>query len=347
MILAILLGLFISHSLSAPIVKLRNVVVEIGKGKLDARVKIESKDEIGFLANSFNEMAQKLSASIEKEKELAAATAAADVEHKRALELDRAYKKLKEAQDILIQAEKLNAVGELASGVAHEVKNPLGIILQSIYYLEKALPLEPEVSELIKMMKDNIKRANDIVCDLVDFSRVTQLNIKPEDLNSVIETALVLVQHRLKMKDIEIIKNLKKDLPKIPIDKVRIEQVFVNVFLNAIQAMPDGGKLFIRSYTTQAKDPGKATGRRSEDYFELGETVVRIEVEDTGHGISEENLKRIFNPFFTTKGVSKGVGLGLSVSRNIIITHKGLIEVKSKEGKGTTIIIVLKIAGGA
>ena len=118
------------------------------------------------------------------------------------------------------------------------------------------------------------------------------------------------------------------------------------MFLNAIHAMPDGGKLFVRSYTTILHKPGNGVGRRNGDNFALDETAVRVEIEDTGSGISEENLKKIFNPFFTTKPVNKGTGLGLSVSRNIIIMHKGLIEMQSEEGKGTKAIISLKIEEG-
>jgi PAS domain S-box-containing protein len=258
--------------------------------------------------------------------------------------LQKAYTELKEARIQLIHAEKMEAVGTMASGVAHEVKNPLGIILQGVNYLEKELSLKPEMSEIMNMIKENIERADSIVRSLADFSRVTQLDIKPEDVNSLIEKSLVLTEHKFRLKNIEISKEMEKDLPKVLVDKIKIEQVFVNIFLNAIQAMPNGGKLFTRSYRTRLDKPGDGIGRRNKGHFELNDVVIRIEIEDTGIGISEENLKKIFDPFFTTKDVGKGTGLGLSVSRNIIVMHKGLIEIKSKEGKGTAAIITLKIA---
>jgi len=337
---------FISRLISLPIKKLKDAAVKVGEGNLDTRVKITTKDEIGFLADSFNKMTQHLSASVEKEKELAAATAAAEVEREKTAELNMAYKELKKAQDVIIRAEKLNAVGQLASGIAHEVKNPLGIIFQSIYYLEKELPLKPELSEIMKTIKDNIKRADNIVRGLVDFSRVTKLDMRSENINPVIESAVALVQHKLRLTEIQIVKEMKKDLPKVRIDKSRIEQVFVNIFLNAVYAMPHGGKLFIRSYDIRLDESRNEIARRGEGHFALDETSVCIEIEDTGVGITEENRKKIFTPFFTTKEVGEGTGLGLAVSRNIIVMHKGFIDIKSKEGKGTKITITLKIAEG-
>jgi PAS domain S-box-containing protein len=261
--------------------------------------------------------------------------------------LRKVYIELKETQDQLIQAEKAHVIGTLASGIAHEVKNPLGVIKQGADYLEEHLPLsQGNVSEVLQMIKNNIERADNIVRTLVDFSRASKLNTRLEDVNSILESSLVLVQHKVKLENIRIVKELKKDLPRILIDKGRLEQVFVNIFLNAIQAMPQDGRLTIRSYLTKLKEPRSGTEVRSDDYFKVGEKAVAIEVEDTGTGISEENLNRVFDPFFTTKEIGKGSGLGLSVTRNIIAMHRGLIEIKSKIGQGTRVIIYLKIARG-
>ncbi|MFH1783236.1 MAG: ATP-binding protein [Candidatus Omnitrophota bacterium] len=342
-VLVFVLGLVFIRGIVLPINKLALGTKKIADGDFAYKLDIKSEDEIGQLAVSFNKMSKDLKHLIEKEKELASTKATAETEKLRADELEKAYKKLEEMQDMIIQAEKLNAVGQLASGVAHEVKNPLGIVLQGVNYLESKLSSKSEFSEIMDMIKNNITRADNIVCGLVDFSRASQLDIKPGDINPIIKKSLVLTQHNFRLKNIEIFEELKRDLPKVLIDKTKIEQVFVNMFLNAIQAMADGGKLFIRSYAAELKEPKKGIGRRIEDHFELGEKVVCVEIEDTGEGISEENLKKIFNPFFTTKQADRGTGLGLSVSRNIIIMHKGLIEVKSTVGKGTNIIITLKI----
>jgi signal transduction histidine kinase len=259
--------------------------------------------------------------------------------------LQLVHAKLKETQGQLIQAEKINAIGQLASGVAHEVKNPLAIIMQGINYLEdKISPEQKDIYEILGMIKDSIKRADNIIQSLLEFSRARALSLEPCDINSVLESALNLLRQSLKFDHIEIIKDIKKDILKVSVDKNKMEQVFINLLLNAIQAMPAGGRIIIRSYDTQLEETKNGVGKRKEDSFGVGEKAVLVEIEDTGEGISEENLKRIFDPFFTTKGPKEGTGLGLSVTRNIIIMHKGLIEAKSQVGKGTKVTITLKIA---
>nr|MBU1328723.1 HAMP domain-containing protein [Candidatus Omnitrophota bacterium] len=259
--------------------------------------------------------------------------------------LREAYMKLKEMQDQLIQAEKLNAVGQLASGVAHEVRNPLGIILQGVNYLEKRISgKEEDVSEILIMLKDSVKRADKIINALLDFSRAASLKMEPEDVNSILETSVSLVKTRFNLANIDIKMETKKDMPRVLADKNKLEQVFINMLLNAAQAMPNGGKIIIRSCDKKLEKITNGIGRRENDYFQTGENAVIVEIEDTGSGISEENLKKIFDPFFTTKGPTGGSGLGLSVSRNIVSMHKGLIDIKSQIGKGTTVTIILKIA---
>jgi len=259
-------------------------------------------------------------------------------------ELKEAYIRLKEIQEQLIQAEKLNAVGQLASGVAHEVRNPLSIILQGVDYLESKTPATSgDVFEVLAMLRENIKRADKIVNDLLDFSRAAHLNLAPADLNLVIESSLDLVRTRSRFDNIIIIKDLKKDMPLVLADKNRLEQVFINILLNAVQAMPQGGSIIVRSYDKKLEEIRNGIGKRAQDSFYFGELAAIVEIEDTGCGIPEENLKRIFDPFFTTKG-QKGSGLGLSVTRNIIHMHRGLIHAESVEGKGTKITVILKLA---
>ncbi|MGA2775747.1 MAG: ATP-binding protein [Candidatus Omnitrophota bacterium] len=259
-------------------------------------------------------------------------------------EVRDAYIRLKETQDQLIQAEKLNAIGKLASGVAHEVRNPLAIILQGVNYLESRLSAkEGDILKALHILEDNINRADNIIASLLDFSKTASFGLKVEDINSILETSLTLVKARLKFENIDTIIEIKKDIPKVLADKNKLEQVFINILLNAAQAIPDGGKIVIRSFDKKLAEIRNGIGRRAQDNFQLGEKVVIVEIEDTGIGISEENLKRIFDPFFTTKG-PKGVGLGLSVTRNIIHMHRGLIYVESKLGQGTKMTIILKTA---
>lgn len=282
----------------------------------------------------------------EKERELTrAAEAAARIERERVLELIGAYIKLEETQDMLVQAGKMAAVGQLASGVAHEVKNPLAIIIQGVNYLEKKLsPEQKDVFKILGIMKESVGRADNIIKSILDFSKITKLALRPEDINSILEDSLTLVKQGGSFEGIEVIKETKQDISKVLIDKNKMEQVFVNLFLNAVQAMPRGGKLIIRSYETQLEDARRGIGRRGEDYFGTGERVVMVEIEDTGIGISKEISGRIFDPFFTTKGPGGGTGLGLSITHNIIDMHRSLIDVQSQVGKGTKVIITLRIA---
>jgi two-component system NtrC family sensor kinase len=338
-VFTVIVALSMGRALAKPIRNLVQATQRIARGNLTQEIEINSHDEFGILSQAFNQMMRDLRTSKDKLDETI------DAERRKAKELRRAYEKLKRTQDLLIQAERLNAVGKLASGVAHEVKNPLGVIAQGINYLEKRIPArQEETFEIVKLIKESIKRADNIVRSLLDFSKVTNLSLKPEDINSILEHSLTLLKQKIQSQKIEIIKEMRSDIPMVLVDRNKIEQVFINIFLNAIQAMSEGGKIIIRSYDEQLVGVKNGIGRRAEDHFNLGERAVTVEIKDTGAGISEENLKRIFNPFFTTKGKSGGTGLGLSVSRNIITMHRGLMKIESQEGKGTNVIITLKIA---
>lgn len=258
--------------------------------------------------------------------------------------LRKAYAKLQEIQDQLIRAEKLNAIGQLASGVAHEVRNPLTVIMQGINYLESRLSAkEGDILETLTMLKNKINKVGNIINSLLDFSRGSSLALKAEDINSILETSLASVKTRLRFNNIDTMIEIRKDVPKVLADKNKLEQVFINIILNAVEAMPDGGKLVIRSFDKKLEEIRDGIGRRSQDSFRLGEKALIVEIEDTGIGISEENLKRIFEPFFTTKGQG-GTGLGLYVAVNIIHMHSGLTYIGSKLGQGTKVTVILKVA---
>lgn len=259
-------------------------------------------------------------------------------------EIKNARIKIRDAQNQLIQAEKFKCIGELTSSIAHEVRNPLAIILQGVNFLEDEMPAaEGKISETLIMLKDGVKRADKIINNLLEFSRVTSLNLQTEDVNSILESSLTLVKAESRLENIDIVMETKKDIPRILADRTRLEQVFINILLNAVQAMPEGGRIVIRSYDKKLDKIQDGVGRRVQDNFKLGERAVVVEIEDTGVGISEENIKRAFEPFFSTKG-THGIGLGLYVSKNLINLHQGLIYVESKLGKGTKISVALKIA---
>jgi two-component system NtrC family sensor kinase len=156
-----------------------------------------------------------------------------------------------------------------------------------------------------------------------------------------LEFSLNLAKNNPDFKNIKVIRNYQEDLPEVLVDKNKIQQVFLNIILNAIQAMPQGGTLTLKTYIKELNKIGEGVGRRAQDFFRLRDNAIFVEIEDTGHGISKENISKIFNPFFSTKGVGKGVGLGLSITKTIIDSHKGLIRVESKEGEGTKFIIIL------
>jgi len=257
-------------------------------------------------------------------------------------ELALAYSKLKESQQEVIQSAKFGAIGQLASSVAHEVRNPLAIIMQSIEYLRNKVAAEHR--EIIEVATNNIKRANTIVGTLLDFSKAKQLSIEPQDINAILNDSLVLTRYSNLKDKVKIVKELASDLPKVLVDRQKMEQVFVNIFLNAIQAMPKEGSIFVRSYLSEFNNlPEKIRKAINDQALEIKQVVI-VEVQDEGVGISEENLKNIFRPFFTTKGAMMGIGLGLSVVKDIITMHNGSIEIESQENRGTKVIVTLRVA---
>jgi PAS domain S-box-containing protein len=250
---------------------------------------------------------------------------------------------LKRTQLQLIQAKKMEVIGGLASGVAHEVKNPLAIIVYGASYLRKRIsPEDEKVALTLRHIEEAVRRADNIVKDLLDFSSLSRLDIEEEDLNQAIEKSLSLTKHHLNKQHIQVVREFDDHLPRVKIDKNRIEQALVNLILNALEAMPQGGRITIRTLAKKLTEIEEGIGFRREDTFKLGETAVVLEVEDTGRGIPEGNLDKIFDPFFTTKRGIGGTGLGLSIVMNIVKLHSGRIEVKNLKVKGIKVTIMFK-----
>jgi len=236
---------------------------------------------------------------------------------------------LQSTQQQLIHTEKLASVGTLAGGVAHEINNPLMVILgrTELLLLQDGLP--EAVRKNLDIIRGETCRISEIVRGLLTFSRRSRENtFEQVNVNDVIEKTLALTEHQLNGDNVTVIRQLQPDLPTIEANAGQLQQVFTNLVINAHQAMPQGGTLTVR------------TARVSEDQ-------VVTEFEDTGCGISKENLQKIFDPFFTTKEEGKGTGLGLSVSHNIIERHGGDIGVTSESDKGTCFTIQLPVAGAA
>ncbi|HQP92005.1 MAG TPA: ATP-binding protein, partial [Candidatus Omnitrophota bacterium] len=253
--------------------------------------------------------------------------------------------KLKQVQAELLQAEKLDAIGRLATGIAHEVKNPLGIIMQCINYFEIHLLREnDEARRIFKITKDNVARASDIIRALLNFARATELRLEKEDANALFDNSLFLVKHIATLESITVVKDYHKNLPKVSVDKGKMEHVFINLFTNAIEAMPSGGTMTLRTYLRRIDELDMGVQFLTGTFFRNDEKVVVMEVEDTGEGISEQDLNKIFEPFFTTKDTGKGTGLGLPIAKSIVEMNKGYIKLDSLKGKGTKVSIYFRAA---
>jgi two-component system cell cycle sensor histidine kinase/response regulator CckA len=232
---------------------------------------------------------------------------------------EKAIKELKNVQARLVQSERLAALGELSAGVAHEINNPLNIITGHAQILLMEENLDSEVKETLEIIKKQVDRASKITNRLLHFSKRTKPEIRVMDVNENVNNTLTLLEHQLKIDNVEILKKLHSKAISIYGDPAQLQQVFFNLITNASHAMPTGGTLTI---CTKVKD-----------------TMAEISFTDTGCGIPKENLSKLFEPFFTTK--EKGAGLGLSIVYGIIEAHRGSIKADSKVGKGTTFTITL------
>ncbi|MCS7280170.1 MAG: ATP-binding protein [Desulfobacterota bacterium] len=291
---ALLKGAFIILLVHKPIKKLIKGVREVAKLNLDYKVDVKSNDELGELAASFNEMT----------------------------------KELKNAQNHLIFSERMASLGKISASVAHEINNPLSGILSYAKLTARFLEENGNDPEKIKMAIENLKfiseeskRCGEIVKNLLLFCKKTFGTIRGEHLSTIIENSIKLVEHSAKLQKVKFVKEIDTENDIVVVDTGAIEQVFVDLFINAIEAMPNGG--VIKVSTKNGKDE------------------ILITVTDTGCGIPENVLPRIFEPFFTTKDPKKSTGLGLCVVYSIIEDHGGKIEVSSKVNEGTTFTIVL------
>ena len=256
--------------------------------------------------------------------------------------LKAANEELQTTQLRLIQAAKLESVGTLAAGVAHEVKNPLQTILLGLDYLDINLPGVNNGTNLVLTdMRDAVTRANLIIRELLQLSAAADFELKEEDFNALVERSLWLLNSEIAASQINVVCKLAADLPRVLLDRSKMEQVLINLFINALQAMPQGGVLTI---TTSHRLLGEdlKTGGLALPQSKSGERVVIAEVRDTGKGIAESHLPKIFDPFFTTKAVGVGTGLGLSVVKKIIDLHGGAIDLQNTQPGGVAVTLMLR-----
>jgi len=314
-------GLFVWIVVHNPLRELEAGTERIASGDLGYQLPVHSQDEVGELAHSFNEMSNRLQVA------QAEITAWARTLEDRVEEKTR---ELKQAHQRMLQVEKMATIGKMAAVVAHEINNPLSGILTYSKLVKRWIqnhaagaPRQEEMQGSLDLIASESKRCGELVKNLLSFSRVSPMNLAWCDLNQVIDRCLRLVEHKMELGGIQLNLDLAPDLPMAHCDPAQIEQVVLAMIINAIDAMPHEGNLWVSTRLTAG-------------------STVELAIRDDGIGIPAEHLPHIFEPFYTTKE-SGGSGLGLAISQNIVERHGGHIEVKSVVGQGTTFKIVLPV----
>lgn len=317
--LLLVILIFATDRIIKPLMTMVVATQKISQGDLSHTVAVTSKDEIGYLATSFNKMTSDLQAANAKL-----------LDWGKTLEkkVEERTRELTKMQASLIQSEKLASLGKLAAGVAHEINNPLGgVLIYSHLLLEDTPKDSPHYSNLKKIVKETT-RCKNIVKGLLEFARPKDPEMSSLDINNIVEKSLYIIEGQSLFQNLVIEKHFAPDLPRIVGDGAQLQQVFMNIILNGADAMDNDGTFTIN------------TSHDSDGRF------ITIQFSDTGHGIQEDDIKRLFEPFFTTKDVGKGTGLGLAISYSIIQKHRGTIEVNSQVDKGATFSVKLPTQQG-
>lgn len=298
-----------------PISQLMEGIKEMARGQLDTHIQLKSKDELSQLSKAFNQMAVDLKEAREK--------MIREAETK--LELERSLR----------QSEKLATIGQLASGLAHEIGTPLNIIGGRVELTKGSLEDKEEVQKNLDIISNQTVRITKIIQELLGFVKKKKPEETTVSIATLLETTLDFVKHQVQKQDVKVEMDFKDNLPPVKGDPDQLQQIFLNLILNAIQSMPEGG-------TLRLSISSKYTSKRGLEQAEPQYYVV-VSIEDTGTGIGREVIQNIFNPFFTTK--DKGTGLGLTISQGIVRDHEGWIDVESEIGKGSTFKVYLPSQG--
>jgi len=321
--LALTVGVFMWIFVHIPVQKLILGTKEISSGNLDYKIHLSSKDEIGILAQSFNSMMKDLRVA---KKEI--------TEWSNQLErrVKEKTQELEQTQKRSLQIEKMASLGQLSATVAHELNNPMSGILTYSKLIQKKLRKDhisdeesKSILRYLKMIEGESERSGEIVKNMLLFSRQHAIDMKLHQINDIIDASIDLISHHLELHNIILDKQYQEDLPSIYLDTNQIKQALIALYINAVEAMEDGGTLTIKTEFKQRQD------------------YITVSVQDTGKGMSNEVKSQIFEPFFTTKSAVKGVGLGLSSVYAIIHKHQGDIRVESELDKGSTFIIKLPL----
>lgn len=288
------LGYTVAGFISKPIMTFTRGVLAVAGGNLEQEININSTDELSELSSAFNHMTEKL-------------------------------RELRQIEEELRRKDRLAALGELSAGVAHEIRNPLGIIKSSAQVLSKTAAQNEKTTELTGFIIGEVERLNRVITNFLDFARPQSMNKESNPIEEILEKSLRLCENRLEKSGIKAKKEYDLPSRNVHADEELLKQAFLNLFINAVEAMPDGGTL-----TISARRCG---------FSRNGRNHIEVLISDTGRGIPEEEAAKIFNPFFSTK--EEGSGLGLSIVHKIIESHDGEIYVKSKPGEGSVFIIRL------
>ena len=334
LLLIVLLNVLFRFTIHRPVKKIQEAMAQAEAGDLKAEVVLNSSDELGMIAGSYNRMLRQIreatterislierinNFNVELKSKVENATAELT---KRNRELRELNEKLLKMQLELVRLERLAVAGQLTATFAHEVGTPLNLISGHVQLLIESFSDNEFLLKKLILVQSQIRRLSEIVRRLLDATRRPKLELAAVNLNQLIQEVSALIRPTLQLRKVEFDHRLQEDLPVIQADRKQLEQVLLNLINNSLDAMPDGGHLLIETET------------RSDQF-------VAIKIADTGQGIERENIERLFQPMFTTKEIGQGTGLGLTICRAIIKEHGGAIEVKSTVGEGTTFSVFL------
>lgn len=346
-VIVLAINLFLYLKVHRPVRALLAAVESVAHGNMTTAVPVGGGDEIGRLGSRFNTMVKRIRAATEENRKLydqlqrahddlqiKVDEATAEVRQK-IKELARTNEILSTTQREAARAQRLSAIGHLAATVAHKIGTPLTALSGHIQLLQEDPQLSPEARGRIKTAEAQIERTSRIIQDLLLYARKPELALAPMDLNACLTECVALLQPEIDRRGVVPVLALSPDLGKVQADPQQVQEVFCNLIENALDAMPTGGTLTIRSGARGMALAG-ASGRRA-----------AVEVEDTGEGIPREVQAQIFQPFFTTKKAGRGTGLGLAIALETVRAHGGQISVESEAGKGSRFLVLLPLSDGA
>jgi signal transduction histidine kinase len=344
LVILITLTLLFGKLVGNPIQKLVEAMSRAEKGNLEAEAHVRSRDELGELGRHFNRMLKTIRETHEQNVQLLSQVnlfneeltkkieAATSELAKRNEELKLLNEALFQSQRQLSQSEKLSALGQVAATMAHQIGTPLNSISGYIQLILQDGHLQPTDRDRLKIIESQLDRLAESVKNLLSFTRQPKPHLKALDVNGVLEDLIHLSEPWLHSRNVRLLSSFSSNLPPVHGDPTHLQTLFLNLITNALDAMPNGGLLMIRTQEIRPQ-PSSGNGR-----------WLQISITDTGIGITEESKKRIFDPFYTTKKIGEGTGLGLAICENIIKEHSGRLDVESEVGKGSTFSVYLPIS---